>query len=100
MPPFPTEAGIGLGESVIEPRGSAVTEVGADGLMNRAEHLKQHVGHTGKGERSGERMAALHGGDEHSHSDREGGREDPSEKEDRPPSGGEKRIRLRQDSEE
>ena len=40
--PHARRAHAGLGEPVVEPRGSAVAEVGADRLMNRAEHLKQH----------------------------------------------------------
>jgi hypothetical protein len=32
----------GLGEPIVEPRSRAVAEIGADSLMNRAEHLKQH----------------------------------------------------------
>ena len=69
-------------------------------LMNRAEHLKQHEDRAGKRERTGERIAALHGADEHAHRDRERRRQDPSQQEDRPPSGGEARVRLREDAEE
>ena len=68
--------------------------------MNRAEHLKQHEDRAGKRERTGERIAALHGADEHAHRDRERRRQDPSQQEGRPPSGGEARVRLRQDGEE
>ena len=90
----------GLGEPVVEPCGHAVSEVGAYGLMNRAKHLKQHEDHTGKCQGNGERMAALHGGDEHAHRYRECRRKNPSQQESRPPSGGQNRVRLRQDREE
>ncbi len=90
----------GLGEPVIEPRGSAVAEVGADRLMNRAEHLQQHEDRAGKRERTRERIAALHRADEHTHGDRERCRQDPSQQQGRPPSGGEARVCLRQDGEE
>jgi len=50
-----------LGELVVEPCGSAVAEVGAERLMNRTEHLKQHEDRAGKREPTGERTAALHG---------------------------------------
>ena len=98
--PHARRAHAGLGEPVVEPCGSAVAEVGADRLMNRAEHLKQHEDRAGKRERTGERIAALHGADEHAHRDRERRRQNPSQQEGRPPSGGEARVRLRQDAEE
>jgi len=69
-------------------------------LMNRAEHLKQHEDRAGKREWAGETIAALHRGDEHAHRYRERRRQDSPEKEDRPPSGREARVRLRQDAEE
>ncbi len=62
----------------VEPCGGAVTEVGADRLMNRAEHLKQHEDRAGKCEGTGERIAALHGAYEHAHRDGERRRQDPS----------------------
>ena len=93
--PHAWRAHAGLGEPVVEPCGSAVAEVGADRLMNRAEHLKQHEDRAGKGERTGERSAAFDGADQHAHRDRERRRQDPSKREDRPPRGGEARGRLR-----
>ncbi len=98
--PHARRAHAGLGEPVVEPCGGAVAEVGADRLMNRAEHLKQHEDRAGKRERTGERIAALHGADEHAHRDRERRRQDPSQQQGRPPGGGEARVRLRQDAEE
>src|SRR5208283_1898470 len=68
--------------------------------MNRAEHLKQYEDSASKHEWTRERIAALHGPDEHPHRDRERRRQNPSEQEGRPPSGSEARVRLRQDAEE
>ena len=98
--PHARRAHAGLGEPVVEPCRSAVAEVGADRLMNRAEHLKQHEDRAGKRQRTGERMAALHGADEHAHGDPERRRQDSSQQEGRPPGGGEAGVRLRQDAEE
>ena len=42
----------GLGEPVVEPGGGAIAEVGADRLMNRAEHLQQDEDRAGKRERT------------------------------------------------
>ena len=53
--PHARRAHAGLGEPVVEPGGRAVAEVGADRLMNRAEHLKQHEDRAGKRERTGQR---------------------------------------------
>ena len=52
--PHARRAHAGLGEPVVEPGGGAVAEVGADRLMNRAEHLEQHEDRAGKRERTGE----------------------------------------------
>jgi hypothetical protein len=90
----------GLGEPVVQPRGGAVAEVGADRLMNRAEDLKQHEDRAGKRERTDERITALHGANEHAHRDRERRRQDAPQQEGHPPGGGEPDGRLRQDGEE
>ncbi len=98
--PHARRAHAGFGQPVVEPCGGAVAEIGADRLMNRAEHLQQHEDRAGKGERTGKRMAALHGADQHAHRDRERRRQDPSQQQSRPPGGGETQVRLRQDGEE
>ncbi len=90
----------GLGEPVIEPCGSTVAQIGADRLMNRAEYLKQHEDHANKRKRAGERFAALHGAHEHTHRDRERRRQNPSQEEGCPPSGGQATGRLRKNGEE
>jgi len=90
----------GFGEPVVEPRGRAIAEIRAYRLMNRAEHLKQHEDRAGKRKRAGERIAALHGADEHAHRNRERRRQGPSQQEGYPPSGGEAKIRLWQNAEE
>jgi hypothetical protein len=41
--------------------------------MNRAEHLKQYKDRAGKREGTDEKIAPLHGADEHAHRDRERG---------------------------
>ena len=89
--PHARRAHAGFGEPVVEPGGGAVAEVGADRLMNRAEHLKQHEDRAGERERAGERIAALDGADEHAHRDRERRRQDASQQEADPPGGGESR---------
>jgi hypothetical protein len=68
--------------------------------MNGAEHLKQHEDRAGKGQRTRQGIAALHSRDQHAHRDRERRRQNPSQQEGDPPSGGEARRRLRQDAEE
>ena len=46
------------------------------------------------------RGSPRHGADEHAHRDGEDRRQDPSQQKGRPPSGGEARVRFRQDAEE
>ena len=90
----------GFSEPVVEPSGSAIPEVGAKRLMNRAEHLKEHEDRTDKCERARERIAALYGADERAHGDRKRRRQDPSQRKDGPPAGGEGTVSLGQDAEE
>ncbi len=78
----------GLGEPVVQPGGRAVAEVGADGLMDRAEHLKKHEDHARNRQRTGQGTAALHGADQHTHGDRERRRQNPAEQKGRPPGSG------------
>ena len=89
-----------LGEAVVQPRGGAVAKVRADRLMNRTQDLKEDEDGAGKRERGRERMAALHGADEHAHRDRERRGQDAAQQENRPPCRGQRRIGLRQDGEE
>ena len=89
-----------LGQPIVEPRGRAVAETGTKGLMNRAEHLKEHEDRAGKRERTDERIAVLHGTDQHAHRDGKCRRQDSSEQEGRPPGGGQAGVSLRQDTEE
>jgi hypothetical protein len=93
--PHARRAHAGLSQAVIKPCGSAVAEIGADCLMNRAEHLQQHEDRAGKHERSAEGIAALYGADEYAHRDRERRRQYPSQQEGSPPSGSQARVRLR-----
>jgi hypothetical protein len=62
-----------------------------------AEHLEQDKDRAGEGQRSGERVAALHGGDEHAHGDREGCRQDAAQQQHGPPARSQSRCRLGQD---
>ncbi len=90
----------GLGEPVVEPGRGAVAEVRAHRLVDRAEHLEQDEHRPCEGERPPQRIATLHGADEHAHRDREGRGQDPSQQEGGPPGDGEGGVRLRQDGEE
>ena len=98
--PHAGRAHAGLGEPVIEPCGSAIAKVGAERLMNRAEHLQQHEDRAGECERTGQRIAVLHRAHQHAHRDGECRRQYPSKNKDRPPSGRQAGVRLRQDGEE
>ncbi len=90
----------GLGQAVIEPCGGAVAEVGAHRLVNWVQHLEQHKNRAGKSQRPGERMALLHGADEHAHGNGKRRRQHPAQQQDGPPRRGETRVRLGQDGEE
>ena len=48
-----------LGQPIVEPCGRAVSEIGADHLMNRAEHLQQNENRADQHKRAGEGMPAL-----------------------------------------
>ena len=98
--PDARRAHAGLGEPVVEPGGGAVAEVGADRLVNGAQHLQQHKDRAGKGQRSGERMAVLHRADQHAHGNGEGRRQDAAQQQHRPPGRSQPRRRLGQDGEE
>ena len=90
----------GLGEPVVEPCGGAVAEVSAHCLVDRAEHLEQHKNRARKRQRAAQRMALLHGPDEHAHGNRERRRQHPAQQQDGPPGRSETRVRLGQDGEE
>ena len=64
-------ADAGGGELVVEPRGGPAAEVGADRLVQRRQDLEQHEHRADQRQRRGERIAALHGADQHAHGDRE-----------------------------
>ncbi len=78
----------GFGEPVIEPRGGAVAQVGAERLVDGAEHLQQDEDDADKRQRAGERVPALHGADQHAHGDRKRSRQDAAQQQHRPPAGG------------
>ena len=59
----------GFGQPVVKPGCGAVAQVGAERLVDGAEHLDQDKDPAGKGQRAGERVAALHGADQHAHGD-------------------------------
>ena len=90
----------GFGQPVVEPGRGAVAEVGAERLVNRAEHLQQDEDRAGKGQRAGERVAALHGADQHAHGDGERRRQDAAQQQHRPPARSQSRSRFGQDGEE
>ena len=98
--PNARRAHAGFGEPVVEPRGGAVAQVGAECLMNGAEHLQEHKDRARKGERSGQRMAMLHRAHQHAHGNRERRRQDAAQQQHRPPGRGQTRIRLGQHGEE
>ncbi len=97
--PHPRRADARFGQPVVEPGGRAVAEVGADRLVNRREHLEQDEDDADEGEPVGEAVAALDGGNEHAHGDREDRRQHAPQHEDDPPDNRERAIRLRQHGE-
>ena len=89
-----------LGEPVVQPGCGAIAEVGADRLMDRREHLEQDEDHADEGERVAKAAAALHGGHEHTHGDRERRRQHAAQDEHDPPRDRQKAVGLRQGAEE
>ena len=62
-------ADAGFGEPVVKPGGGTVAQVGADGLVNRAEHLEQNECGANQRERPRKAASALDGADEDAHGD-------------------------------
>ena len=89
-----------LGQAVVEPRGGAVAEVGADRLMDRRQHLEQDEDRADQRERTGEPVAALHRADERAHRDGEDGGQHAAQHEHAPPGQRPAAVGLRQDREE
>src|SRR5438874_3575539 len=87
-------------EPVVQPRGRAIAEIGADGLMHRAEDLEQDEYGARKRERTREAAAPLNGADEDAHRDAKDRREDASQHERDPPDPRQRTIGPRQDAEE
>ena len=86
-------------QPVVQPRGEAIAEVGAERLVDRSQALQQDEDRAGKGEGPGQRRPALHGADEHAHRDAERGRQHPARDQHGPPSDREPSIRLREHAE-
>ncbi len=97
--PNARRAHAGLGEPVVEPGGGAIAQVGAECLMNGAEHLQEHKDRARKGQRPGQRMALLHRAHQHAHGNGEGRRQDAAQQQHRPPASRQTRIRLGQHGE-
>ena len=89
-----------LGQPVVEPGGGPISEIGADRLVDRCEHLQQDEHSADKGERAGQAIAALHGAHEHAHRDGEDGRQHTAQQEQGPPDNGKPGVCLRQYREE
>ena len=68
--------------------------------MDRGQGLQRDEDGRHERERQRQRLAALHGADEHSGGEGHERREHAAQREDRPPGGGERTIRLRQHGEE
>ena len=68
--------------------------------MDRREHLEQHEDDADEREVVGEAVAALDGGDQHAHGDREDRRQHAPQHEDDPPDNREGAVRLGQNGEE
>ncbi len=90
----------GFCKPVIEPRRGTVSQIGAERLMNGAQHLQQYENGAGQGERAGQRTSLLHSANQHTHGNREQSRQHSAQQESRPPARCENRVRLRQDAEE
>ncbi len=69
--PYARRANASLREPVIQPRRSAVAEIGADRCVNWREHLKQHEHQPNKRKRASETGSVLDCIDQHAHRDRE-----------------------------
>ena len=90
----------GFGQPIVEPGRGAVAQVGTERLVNGAEHLQQDKDAAGKCQRFGERVAALHGADQHAHGDGKRCRQDAAQQQHRPPARSQSRSRFGQDGEE
>ena len=87
-------------EPVVEIRGGAAAEVGADREVQGSEHLEQHEHDADRGERCRERVAALHRADQCAGRDGEPGGEQAAQREQEPPSVREAGRRAKQRAEE
>jgi hypothetical protein len=87
-------------QSIVEPGGGAVAEVGTHRLMDRVEDLEQDEDRADEGERSSERRAGLDGADQHAHRDRECCRQGAAKDEENPPQRGETGIGMGKRGEE
>ncbi len=81
----------GLRQPVIQPGGGTIADIGAQRLVDGAEHLEQDKDGAGKGERAGQRVAVLDRAHQHTHGNGEGGREDAAQQQHRPPGSGQRR---------
>jgi hypothetical protein len=96
----PRGAHAGFRQAIIEPGGGAVAQVRTGRLVNGIEHLQQDKDGTRKGQRSGERMAALDRAHQHTHGDREPSGQTAAQKQDGPPGSRQPGVRFGQDAEE
>ncbi len=90
----------GVGQTVVEPRRHAIAKVRADREVQRPEHLQQQEYDAREHERPRERIAALHGGDEHAHGDRECGGQRAAQQQDEPPRDGQRAAGPRENGKE
>src|SRR5215831_15796038 len=90
----PGRAHTRLREPVVKPSSRTITQIGAYRLMNRAEYLKKDKNCANKGERTRERIAALHGADKNTHCNGKCRRQCTSEQKSKPPREGKARSCL------
>jgi len=98
--PHASRSDASLGKPIVEPRGGAVAEIGADRLMDRCEHLEQDKHGANQRKRPGKAPSALDCAHEAAHGDGEHRRQHASQDKCDPPGHRETVISLRQDSEE
>jgi hypothetical protein len=79
---------------------NSAAEVGAEGLMERRQHLQEDKHHARNAQRQPERTAALYRPDEHADRNREQGRQDTAQDERHPPGEGQRSVCFRQSTEE
>ena len=90
----------GGGEPVVEPRGGPATEIGADGLVDRRQHLERHEHGPHQYQRCNEVVTALHRAHERADGDGKKCGQNPAQHEHGPPGHSENAVSMHQNPEE